>query len=111
MDCEGCENSALGCATYETLSKIRFISGEYHNADRFYKVMKNKLFLTHYVNLVGESWGSFFAERKAAGPSILDPSRKGMLAIRPWMSVEPIDWNVFRDEFVLDEERFVHGLS
>jgi hypothetical protein len=111
FDCEGCENGALGCAASETLCKMRFISGEYHDIDRFYEIMRHKLYKTHFVNLSGERWGSFFAEREHGGPTILQPSRDGMLQLRPWLSGKHLDWHVFRDEFVLRHERLVHGLS
>src|SRR5262249_855575 len=111
LDCEGSECSALGCASIETLRRIRFLSGEYHNLDRFYEVIRHKLYHTHYVNLVGEGWGSFFCERKGNQPTVLNPSRAGMLQLRPWLCATPVDWHVFRDEFVLPDERFMHGLE
>lgn len=110
MDCEGCECDALGCASAETLSRVRFISGEYHDIHRFYRVMVEKLYRTHCVALTGEAWGSFFCERVADGETILATSREGMLLVRPWMSDEPIDWHPFREAFVLAHERVAHGL-
>lgn len=111
MDCEGCECDGLGCASLETLQRIRFISGEFHDIKRFYRVMKEKLYKTHYVNLMGEYWGSFFCERIGETRSILSPSRDGMMLVRPWMCDQPIDWHPFREEFVLPHERQVHGLG
>jgi FkbM family methyltransferase len=55
FDCEGCERSCLGCATEDTLRKIRYIVGEYHDIGRFYRVLERKLFRTHNVSLVGNS--------------------------------------------------------
>ena len=112
MDCEGCEHHALGCAREETIQKIRFVGGEYHGVERFYQVMKHKLFRTHYVNLVGDrGQGSFFAERIGEERTILRKDRDGMLLDRPWYSAEPIDWHVFREEFVAPEEMWSHGLA
>lgn len=110
MDCEGCECDALGCASMETLRRIRFISGEYHDIARFYKIMSERLYKTHFVNLVGEGWGSFFCERVDELPTILDSTRVH-LEVRPWSSNEQIDWHPFRDEFVLPHERTACGLT
>lgn len=111
MDCEGCELFAIGCASQSTLKRIRFIGGEYHDIERFYEVMVAKLYRSHYVNLIGNAAiGSFFCERKGATRTILEPSREGMLQSRPWLTKKPIDWHVFRDEFVLAEERPMHAL-
>jgi FkbM family methyltransferase len=112
MDCEGCEHSALGCADVETLRRIRFIVGEYHGLERFYEVMRKKLFLTHKVNLIGESdLGSFFAERlDGERDGILKFDKGGMLIPRPWLCSHPIDWHVFDEEFVLSEDRYWHAL-
>lgn len=112
MDCEGCEHHALGCAQMKTLLKIRFIGGEYHNIERFYAVMKHRLYGTHYVNLVGSGGiGSFFCERIGEKRTILKPDRHGMLIERPELSSSPIDWHGFREEFVAPEERWSHGME
>ncbi len=106
MDCEGCEHSSLGAASVETLGRVRFIGGEYHDVRRFYDVMRGKLFRTHYVNLVGDGGlGSFFAERIGEVETILEPDRTDMLVPRPRLSARPIEWNVFREKYVLDEDR------
>lgn len=112
LDCEGCECSTLGCADPETLRRIRFIVGEYHNIERFYKVMRKKVFLTHKVNLVGDRrLGCFFAERlEGRKDGILRYAKDGMLIARPWLSTSPIDWHLFNDEFVLPRDRRVHAL-
>lgn len=111
IDCEGCEVSSLGCASLDTLRQIRFIAGEYHDIDRFYQVMKAKLFETHFVNLVGDrGLGAFFCERKGERRTMLRETRDNMLHVRPWLSDQPLDWHVFRDEFVLHHERGFHGL-
>ena len=76
FDCEGCETSAIGCASEATLRKIRFVVGEYHCLKRFYPVVDRVLASTHHVNLRGDpSLGAFFAERKGPGPTILSPLR------------------------------------
>lgn len=112
FDCEGCEHSALGCASEDTLKRLRFVSGEYHDLRRFYRVMREKLFATHYVNVVGDAiMGSFFAERKGEARTILEPDRAGMLFPRPHLLDEPIDWHPFREEFVHPGERWFHGLE
>jgi hypothetical protein len=110
MDCEGCECDSLGSASEDTLRRIRFISGEYHDITRFYRVMTEKLYQTHYVSLVGEGRGNFFCERIGEAVTILSPSREGTLGVRPTMCDEPIDWHPFREEFVLPHERAVQGL-
>ncbi|MDB5386157.1 MAG: hypothetical protein JWM11_1803 [Planctomycetaceae bacterium] len=112
MDCEGSEIPALGCAASETLQRCRFIVGEYHGIERFYQVMREKLFQTHFVSLIGDAHlGSFFAERKGEITSILNPDRDGMLVERPWLADQPIDWHVFREEYVLPNERHFHALA
>jgi FkbM family methyltransferase len=109
MDCEGCECDALGCASREALQRIRFIGGEYHDADRFYQVISKRLYQTHYVNLVGDRWGSFFCERIGEARTILSPERVKK-ELRATISDSPIDWNPFREEFVLAHEWWSHGL-
>ena len=112
MDCEGCEHSALGAASIKTLRKIRFIGGEYHGLQRFYQVMKKKLFRTHYVSLIGDAdLGAFFCERIGEEKTILNTDRAGMLFERPWLCDEAIDWHSFREEFVLPHERHFHALE
>jgi FkbM family methyltransferase len=112
MDCEGCEHSVLGCAGVETLKRLRFIVGEYHGLERFYGVMQKKLFLTHKVNLIGDrDLGSFFAERlDGERDGILKFDKTGMLIPRPWLCSFPIDWHLFNEAFVLNEDRYWHAL-
>ena len=112
IDCEGCEHSTLGCASPKTLSKIRFIVGEYHGIDRFHSVMAGKLFQTHKVNLIGErDLGAFFAERlDGEKDGILRWDKSGMLELRPWLAPVPLDWHVFNDAYVLPEDRYWHAL-
>lgn len=113
MDCEGCEHPVLGCAGRETLNRVRFITGEYHDIRRFYLTMQGKLFQTHKVNLVGTaSLGCFFAERlDGLEDGILRFEKTGMLVPRPWLCDFPIDWHVFNDEFVLENDRYWHALT
>lgn len=110
LDCEGSENSILGCS--RVLNDIRFIVGEYHGLERFYRVMKEKLFQTHKVNLVGDAdLGAFFAERRDGDrDGILKCNKDGMLKIRSWLSAEPLDWHLFDEQHVAPNERRVHGL-
>jgi hypothetical protein len=110
LDCEGSENSILGSS--RALNDIRFIVGEYHGLERFYQVMKEKLFKTHKVNLVGDSdLGAFFAERLDGDrDGILKCNKDGMLKIRSWLSPEPLDWHLFDEQHVAPSERRVHGL-
>lgn len=112
MDCEGCEHSVLGCADVVTLRAVRFIVGEYHGLERFYAVMKNKLFLTHKVSLIGDrSLGCFFAERlDGERDGILRFDKTGMLVPRPWLCDTPIDWHLFNEEYVLSADRRAHAL-
>jgi len=113
LDCEGCEHSSLGCATLQTLKRIRFIVGEYHGIDRFYGVMERKLFRTHKVSLIGQrDLGAFFAERlEGRRDGILLFNKKGMLVERPWLSARPIDWHLFNERYVPPGERYWHALS
>jgi len=112
FDCEGCECSALGCADIATLKAIRFMTGEYHDIERFYSIMQKKLFLTHKVNLIGsKDLGCFFAERlDGKKDAILRYDKSGMLLPRPWLSERPIDWHLFNEEFVPPEQRYWHAL-
>jgi hypothetical protein len=110
LDCEGSESSALGCASFDTLRKMRFIAGEYHDFARFYRVVQAKLRQTHYVNLAGgRDMGAFFAERRGAERTILAPD--GLALPRPELADYLVESHPFRDEFVLPGERAVHGLS
>lgn len=111
LDCEGCENHVLGCAEPDLLSMFRFMTGEYHNLQRFYQVMRGKLFHTHKVNLVGDAvMGAFFAERlEGTGDGILLYDKSGMLQSRPWLG-PPIDWHIFDPAYVAEEERGFHGI-
>jgi len=74
-DAEGSENSFLGCASEATLSRCRYIVGEWHDLSRFAKVVEGRLLKTHNVNIQIDRWdsglGSFFAELKSE-PCILD---------------------------------------
>lgn len=103
LDCEGCESSVLGCADPGTLERVRFITGEYHNLDRFYRAMRHRLFSTHKVCLAGGSeLGAFFAERRGAS---VDRDH-GLLRQRTLRTRMPAargdvgwyEWNPFRDE-------------
>jgi FkbM family methyltransferase len=112
MDCEQCEHSSLGCASEATLRKIRFIAGEYHGIQRFWHVMRDRLFRTHKVNLIGDSYlGAFFAERRDGdNDGILLHENPGMLELRPWLCDEPIEWHLFNEAYVLPHERAIHAL-
>jgi FkbM family methyltransferase len=112
LDCEGCEHSTLGCAKKDTLERIRFIVGEYHGIDRFYAVMRNKLFRTHKVNLIGDKLlGCFFAERLSeTADGVLKHDNSGMLQPRPWLSATAIEWHLFDERHVLPSERAAHAL-
>jgi hypothetical protein len=112
MDCEGCEHRVLGCAPPSLLSKLRYITGEYHGIERFYHIMHMTLFKTHKVNLIGtRELGCFFAERlDGSQDGILRFDKTGMLQQRPWLAAEAIDWHVFNEEYVLPSERWFHAL-
>jgi FkbM family methyltransferase len=113
FDCEGCEHSALGGASRKTLQRLRFIVGEYHDIQRFARIMKEKLFATHKVNLIGDrSLGAFFAERRDGdADGILLARNDGMLVPRPWLGDEPIEWHLFNPEYVVPQERGAHALG
>jgi FkbM family methyltransferase len=113
MDCEGCECSALGTSTPETLQRIRFIVGEYHQIDRFYTVMATKLFSTHKVSLVGDrDLGAFFAERlDGTADGILKYDKTGMLLPRPWLGPQAMEWHLFEERYVPVHERRWHGFA
>jgi FkbM family methyltransferase len=112
LDCEGCEHFVLGTANRRLLQKIRFIVGEYHGVARFFEVMRERLFLTHKVSLVGDrDLGSFFAERlDGTNDGILRYDKRGMLVPRPWLSDTPIEWHLFDESYVAPAERLWHGL-
>ena len=112
MDCEGCEHSVLGTASVSDLQRVRFIVGEYHELDRFFAVMRGKLFQTHKVNLIGTpKLGAFFAERlDGKKDGILKYDNSGMLHERPWLSAVPLEWHLFNEEFVMPHERNIHAL-
>ncbi len=96
IDREGREHTALGCASLDTLRKIRFIGGEYHGIGRFFAIMQGKLFLTHHVNLIGGGGlGSFFAEREGEARTILKQDRIGMLRVRPGLGSGPLSGTFF----------------
>jgi FkbM family methyltransferase len=110
-DCEGSECSFLGCARPETLRRIRFVAGEYHSLKRFYNVMENRLFATHYVNIVGDAQlGSFFCERITDGPTLLLKKRYNR-RVYPHLNEVPMEWNEFDRQYVPREERANHGIS
>jgi FkbM family methyltransferase len=113
LDCEGCEHSSLGCATLQTLKRLRFIVGEYHGIERFYGVMERKLFRTHKVSLIGQrDLGAFFAERlDGTQDGILRFDKSGMLVDRAWLSARPIDWHLFNERYVPPGERYWHALA
>jgi FkbM family methyltransferase len=112
LDCEGCELSVLGTASRSVLRRVRFIVGEYHGIARFAEVMRNNLFFTHKVNLVGEKdLGCFFAERlDEQNDGILRYDKSGMLVPRPWLSDAPIEWHLFNERYVLPQDRHWHAL-
>ena len=112
LDCEGCEHSSLGSASLDTLRRLRFIVGEYHGIDRFYRITRRKLNRTHKVSLIGQrDLGAFFAERlDGSSDGILRYDKSGMLALRPWLSAEPIDWHLFNERHVPPGERHWHAL-
>jgi FkbM family methyltransferase len=113
IDCEGCEHHVLGCASISLLSRLRFITGEYHDIERFYRVMRAKLFLTHKVNLIGtRQLGCFFAERlEGTRDGVLCFDKTGMLQKRLWLvESEPIEWHLFNQEYVLESERWFHAI-
>ena len=112
MDCEGCEHSGLGCTSLAELKKIRYIVGEYHGIERFHGIMRDKLFRTHKVNLIGSrDLGAFFAERlDGKQDGILRWDKSGMMLPRPWLADTPIDWHLFNEQFVLPNERQWHAL-
>jgi FkbM family methyltransferase len=74
-DAEGSENSFLGCASAETLSRCRYIVGEWHDLARFSAVIEHRLIETHNINVAVDPYnaglGSFFAELKSE-PCILE---------------------------------------
>lgn len=110
MDCEGCEHSCLGSAARATLERCRFVVGEYHGIQRFHAVIRGNLLATHRVNLIGGAdFGAFFAERRGAADSILREQTAG-LAARPWLGEGLLDWHLFDERFVLEEDRPVHAL-
>ncbi|MET0398310.1 MAG: FkbM family methyltransferase [Longimicrobiaceae bacterium] len=112
MDCEQCEHSSLGCAGEETLRRLRFIVGEYHGIRRFWRVMRDRLFRTHKVSLIGDAQlGAFFAERRdGEKDGILKHDDPGMLQLRPLLCDEPIEWHLFNERYVLPHERAIHAL-
>jgi FkbM family methyltransferase len=112
LDCEGCEHFVLGTASRRLMQRIRFIVGEYHGIARFFEVMREKLFLTHKINLVGErDLGCFFAERlDGTNDGILRYDKSGMLVPRSWLSDTPIEWHLFDERHVAPSDRLWHGL-
>jgi FkbM family methyltransferase len=112
LDCEGCEHSVLGCADVETLRRIRFIVGEYHGFGRFHRMMQQRLFRTHKVNLIGDAdLGCFFAERRDSDrDGILLHDKTGMLQTRSWLMEAPSEWHLFNEIYVLPADRIWHAL-
>lgn len=97
-DAEGAENNFLGCASQETLEKIRYMAGEYHNFRRFLPVAQ-KLMKTHFVNLSGHpSLGSFFFERKTDKETMLVKIPTPNIPIKS-ISIEPVYWNAFDERW------------
>jgi FkbM family methyltransferase len=95
MDCEGCENSLLGCADIELLGKIRFIVGEYHHLPTFRPVIRERLLKTHRVKLIpgrGPT-GCFFAEIRNVEDSIFTPK------------------NLFRPIYVMPQHKYFELLN
>lgn len=111
FDCEGCENTALGACTDDTLSKIRFMSGEYHDLERFNVIMTERLHKTHRINIIGEkTLGAFFAERHDIEPGILKKPENSMYHMRKWLSDKVIGWEPFKYEYVTPGEKYFHAL-
>jgi len=112
MDCEGCEHSCLGTASESTLQNLRYIVGEYHGIQRFFRVMRERLFQTHKVSLIGDGrQGAFFAERRdGTSDGILLNRNAGMLQPRPWLGQEAIEWHIFNRKFVDPREYQWHSL-
>jgi FkbM family methyltransferase len=112
MDCEGCEHSGLGSASESSLQSVRYIVGEYHGIQRFFRVMQERLFHTHKVSLIGgRHLGAFFAERRdGTRDGILLDNNNGMLKPRPWLAAVPLEWHLFNKRFVAPEERRSHAL-
>lgn len=106
FDCEGCECDAIGCASPESLRRIRFISGEYHDLSRFARVVP-KIQRSHRVNLVGDAWGGFFCERINAGDSLLMVSATQFALTDQSGSIQH---HRFREEFVPFHSRASHGM-
>jgi FkbM family methyltransferase len=110
-DSEGAECSFLGCALPETLQRIRFISGEYHDIKRFWPVMQ-KLSTTHYVNIVGAAdLGSFFCERAATWTEKTILHKVPLRPMyHPALHTEPLWWHPFDDLWVSPKDYADHGL-
>jgi len=108
-DSEGAECSFLGCASKETIKRIRYIAGEYHDFERFWPVAQ-KLMTTHLLNIVGGPLlGSFFCERMAMRTTLLQKT-----PLRPVYSKlcpDPVWWHPFDERWVLPKERKHHGLT
>ena len=110
-DCEGSECSFLGSATEPTLRSVRWIGGEYHGLRRFYPV-KEKLSVTHRVNLVGDGRiGSFFCERHDEQPGLLRTSPLRPLVYPHLVANTPLTWWPFDPDQVPQREWFDHGIS
>jgi hypothetical protein len=125
IDCEGCENSLLGCADVDSLRRIRFMTGEYHGLTRFYEVMQKRLLLTHKVSLdrnpikvafgrrvdwvftrkwdqavFGRKWetGTFFAERREGERDGLLLNKMTGMRVGTAPS-QLIEWNPYNQKF------------
>jgi FkbM family methyltransferase len=110
MDCEGCENGAIGCATERTLQRLRYVSGEYHDLQRFSAVMRSRLLCTHRVNVIGTGWGSFFAERADREPGILSNHRTHFEIPCEDGLTHTIESHSFQEKYVISTERWSHNL-
>jgi hypothetical protein len=109
-DCEGSECSFLGSASFQTLDKIRWIAGEYHDLDRFLQAI-HRLLITHRVALIGQrSLGAFFAERRDEVPGLL--CHQPLLPQDyPHLGQTNLTWHPFKADYVLPHERWAHGIG
>jgi FkbM family methyltransferase len=108
IDCEGCEISSLGGCSVESLSKIRFVGGEYHGLRTFWDAIRGSLRKTHRVQIVGPcisgSIGAFFAARLGPEADILDD------LVQEHPRVRGMFFHPFRMEHVAVGAERVHGL-
>jgi FkbM family methyltransferase len=112
FDCEGCEHGCLGAAAKGTLRRVRFIVGEYHGLERFYRVVSARLFPAFRVSLIGDrALGAFFAENVAFGPPHLLHEDPVEFRVRSWLSALPMTWHAFDLRYVSHDQRLFHGLA